>query len=597
MNAGSPSFLEELKRRKVVRVLSVYAAVSYAVAEVADLVFPRLGLPDWTITLVIAILLVGIPIVIVLAWAFDVTEKGIVRTGRTLPTRSAAGWLSLKAILLVAVLIALGAGAGWFAGRGSSPEPAQDVVGSIGVLPFVDMSPAGDMEYFGDGMAEELLNLLAKLPNIKVAGRTSSFSFKGKDTDLRSIGEALEVVTILEGSVRRSGNRIRITAQLIRANDQSHLWSDTFERGFDEDIFDVQDEIAGAIVRALQPELTGADTPSIAAQRGTQNADAYNAHLRGRFQWYRRTREGVLGSIESFQQAVELDPNYARAYAGLSDAYAISSNFGWRRSHDVMPLARKAANRALELDPLLAEAHTSMGAVLGWYDWDFEKSNRAYRRAIELDPANALAHYWFALNLDYTNRKSDARAQHDIALRLDPLALQLRNGLANHLQFWGETDAAIRVYEESLRIDPAFHNARRWLGLTYLQAGRPEESLATLDDLPEGFSDDSGVRGWAYALLGQSEKATQVLSEARSETAVDLVYIAGAYAELGLMDEAFGVLQHGIDERMYPLLQVVFIPPSARLRADPRFNDVVTAIGLQEYWPRTQVHQAWGPIR
>jgi serine/threonine-protein kinase len=254
-----------------------------------------------------------------------------------------------------------------------------------------------------------------------------------------------------------------------------------------------------------------------------------------------------------------------------------------------MPLARKAANRALELDPLLAEAHTSMGAVLGWYDWDFEKSNRAYRRAIELDPANALAHYWFALNLDYTNRKSDARAQHDIALRLDPLALQLRNGLANHLQFWGETDAAIRVYEESLRIDPAFHNARRWLGLTYLQAGRPEESLATLDDLPEGFSDDSGVRGWAYALLGQSEKATQVLSEARSETAVDLVYIAGAYAELGLMDEAFGVLQHGIDERMYPLLQVVFILPSARLRADPRFNDVVTAIGLQEYWPRTQV--------
>ena len=217
------SFLEELKRRKVIRVLSVYAAVAYAVAEVADLIFPRLGLPDWTITLIIVILLGGLPLVIVLAWAFDVTDSGIVRTKRTASTSGVTGWLSPKAISLVALLIVLGTGAGWIAGRGSSPELPQETLASIGVLPFTDMSPSGDMEYFGDGMAEELLNVLAKLPDLKVAGRTSSFSFKGKDADLRSIGAALEVSTILEGSIRRSGNRIRITAQLIRADDQSHL--------------------------------------------------------------------------------------------------------------------------------------------------------------------------------------------------------------------------------------------------------------------------------------------------------------------------------------------------------------------------------------
>ncbi len=457
---------------------------------------------------------------------------------------------------------------------------------SIAVLPFVDMSPTGDMEYFGDGMAEEILNALARLPGLKVAGRTSSFSFKGRNADLRTIGDALGVGTVLEGSVRRSGAQIRITAQLVRASDQSHLWSETFDRGFDEDVFAVQDEIARAIVDALRVELGAGATAAIATHRGTQNLDAYNAYLLGRFQWNRRTREGVTGSVDAFQEAIRLDPNFARAYTGLADAYGIMGNFGWMPAREAFPRAREAVDRALALEPDLPEAHVSLGAILSWYEWDFDAADAAFRRAIELGPQNAFAHYWYAILLNLINRPDEARARIDAALQLDPLALQIRNGLANQYQWQGEYEAAIREYRDILRIDPAFQNARRWLGLALVEAGRPREGLAVLDSVPEAFATDAAaVRGWALAQLGRRDEALAALATVpRDAGSTAVTYFVRGYVLLGRPDDAFRVLRAAFDRREYSLLQIVVTPASDPLRADPRFTALLADIGLLRYW-------------
>lgn len=581
------SFFTELKRRKVVRAVSVYAAVGYAVAEVADLVFPRLGLPDWAVTGVIVLGLLGLPVAAIFAWVFDLSGEGITRTADAslAPVQGSSGWLSFKAVALVILLVALGAGAGWWAGHSSAPETDSEVLDSIAVLPFTDMSADGDMEYFGDGMAEEILNVLAKQPGLKVAGRTSSFSFKDKEIDLKSIGQALEVATLLEGSVRRSGERIRITAQLIRADDQFHLWSETFDRQFDEDVFTVQDDIARAIVDALQVELGGTAPPSMARQRGTTNLDAYNAYLLGRFQWNRRTREGVLGSIDAFKQAIALDPEYAKAYSGLADAYLISWNFGWMKPREGYPLARQAVDRALQIDPLLADAHTSLAAIQAWYEWDFVAAEQSFNRAIELDPGNAFAHYWLGTILDYMNRPDEALRQIELALQLDPLALQIRNGLSNHLQWLGELDAAIASYQETLRIDPAFHNARRWLALAFLEAGRPQEALEALAVIPEGFADSANaIHALAAIRMGDPDTARAFLNAPDAVLTVDLVYAASAYAALGDMDHAFRLLQKAVAERQYSVLQLGLTRSSDPLRSDPRFREILSEINLAPYW-------------
>lgn len=447
------------------------------------------------------------------------------------------------------------------------------------------MSPDGDMEYFGDGMAEEILNVLAKVPDLKVAGRTSSFSFKNRATDLNSIGTALGVGTLLEGSIRRSASQLRVTAQLVRTDDQSHLWSETFDRGFDEDVFQVQDEIARAIAQALEVELGGAEAPTVADQRGTQNIDAYNAYLLGRFRWNRRTREGVLGSIRSFDEAIRLDPGYARAFAGLADGYSIAANFGWMPPREAFPRAREAVDRALALDPVLPDAYTSIEAVLSWYEWDFEAAEEAFLTAIELDSGSAFAHYWYAIMLDRTNRPGEARTALDIALELDPLALQIRNGLGNHLYWAEDYDGAIREYRAILVIDPDFQNARTWLARAYEDSGSPAAALAVLDSIPASFFGVSETpRALALAKLGRDEEALERLEARGLEASVASAAVARAYFLLGRPDEAFRVLRAAIEERQYLILDVGLVPKDDPIRSDPRFDTILADIGLLCYW-------------
>lgn len=351
MSKSTPSFIEELKRRKVVRMATVYGAVVFVVVEVADLVFPALGFPAWMYSFVVVLALLGFPVALGISWVFDLTRDGVKRTEATSATAKFGAqrverWISARTAAVALVLVS----GGWLAGRvtgggaADSAGPGDDgTFESIAVLPFVDMSPAGDQEYFGDGIAEELLNALAKIPNLKVAARTSAFSFKGRNPDIAMVAEALNVQTVLEGSIRKAGNQLRITAQLIRAEDGFHLWSETYDRPAD-DVFAVQDELARAIVAALRVQLTGEQEAEL-TRRGTQNVGAHNAYLLGRFQWNRRTEVGLRGGIENFTRAIELDSMYAEAYAGLADANAILHNYGFVGPEEAHVLALGATSR------------------------------------------------------------------------------------------------------------------------------------------------------------------------------------------------------------------------------------------------------------
>ena len=323
---------------------------------------------------------------------------------------------------------------------------------SIAVLPFANVSADPENDYFCDGLAEELLNALAKVEGLKVAARTSSFYFKGKNIDVGQIGEALGVTTVLEGSVRRSGNRLRITAQLINTTDGFHLWSELYDREL-KDIFDVQEEITLAIVDSLKLKLLGEGRAKV-LRRYTENAEAYSLYLRGRFFWNKRTTEGFRQAIEYFEQAIELEPNYALAYSGIADCYNCSGfayDLGWMRQAEVMSKAKAAAIKALEIDDTLAEAHTSLAYAKHLFDWDWEGSEKLFRLAIALNPNYANAHHWFAHLLIATSRVDEALAESERALELDPLSAVMNTHLGWHY-LHGDVDAFLVCLDRLLAV-------------------------------------------------------------------------------------------------------------------------------------------------
>ncbi|UCC83666.1 MAG: hypothetical protein JSW46_01660, partial [Gemmatimonadota bacterium] len=352
------SFLGELKRRKVVRVAIVYVVVGLVVVEAANNLLPALNLPDWSVTLVVALALLGFPVAVALAWAYDITPEGVKRT------------------------------------------PDLDVGAdrrSIAVLPFADMSPDHDQEYFGDGVAEEVLNVLTRIPDLRVAARTSSFSFKDKGCTVQEIGRELGVATVLEGSVRKAGDRLRITAQLTEVANGFHLWSETYEREL-EDIFAIQDEIARAITDTLRVTLLGEqDEPLVKV--ATKDPGAYDLYLMGRHCWVRRYKVGLQTALQYFQKAIERDPDYALPYTGIADVHTILAIYGLLDTAEAQGIAENAAKRAMALDPELPEAHFSTGLIHNSFHVDWDNGDGSLKRAVELNPNFAAALAWRGMAL------------------------------------------------------------------------------------------------------------------------------------------------------------------------------------------------------
>jgi TolB-like protein/Flp pilus assembly protein TadD len=555
------TFLAELKRRRVFRVAVVYAVVAFVIWQAAEIAVPGLHLPDWVLTLVILLTVLGFPIALVLAWALEITPEGIRRNPALEPGVGPPGEEAAEP-----------------AATAAEPQPA-----SIAVLPFTDMSPEKDQEYFCDGMAEELINALTKVKELRVAARTSSFQFKGKSEDVCEIAKKLRVGSVLEGSVRRAGDRLRVTAQLVSAEDGYHLWSETYERQL-EDVFAIQDEISRSIVDTLRLTLLGEEGPRL-VRASTRSPEAYDWYLRGRYYWDQRYEVGLETALKYFQQAVEIDPEYALAYRGIADCYTILGIFGYLPPNEAMPKAMGAALRALELDDGLSEAHASLGFVHFWNGWDWEIAEKEYARAIELNPNNAEVRAWYAVLCDAQGRFEEALEHAVTARRLDPLHPFVALQLGNVKVLTGDFENAIRHYEEVVEREPEYLLAVFLLSYAYSLAGRHDDAVRmgeralTLAKQAPFFK---GALAGRYGRAGREDEARSILAELSERTTSEYIsplFLLWSY--LGLKDEekALEYLAKAVAEQSPYLALIHGDPQYDFLRSDPRFIELASQVG------------------
>ncbi|HET6618009.1 MAG TPA: adenylate/guanylate cyclase domain-containing protein [Gemmatimonadota bacterium] len=454
---------------------------------------------------------------------------------------------------------------------------------SIAVLPFINLSSDAENEYFSDGITEEILNALVKVSDLKVASRTSSFAFKGHQGDVREIAEKLGVATVLEGSVRKAGNRVRITGQLIGAADGYHLWSETYDRQL-EDIFAIQDDIAQAIVTALKATLA-VDEGEKLVTATTDNLEAYTLYLKGRFAFNKFTEEGLRRSLELYAEALEESPHYARAWAGIADSWMNLAD-DWVAPEVAYVSGKEAAARALELDPDLAEANTALGKVYTWYDWDFTRGELALRRAVASNPNYTDAHWALGTLLPAVGRLDEGIREMRAAQKLDPLSPTFSQWLARFLLYQRRTADAVQESLHTLDLDPEYARGHMTLGLARMQVEGPNAGLESLRHSAEMSWSPSFRAFLAYGLAaaGQEAEARSVLDELDSEGREGYVraeFLAAVYGALGDPDEAFLQLDRAYADRSAGLIYLHLDPLFDSLRDDPRFSALVARIGLQ----------------
>src|SRR5215213_271522 len=413
---------------------------------------------------------------------------------------------------------------------------------SIAILPFVNVSADPDNEYFCDGLAEELINALMKLDKLRVAARTSTFAFKGRETDVRHIGQALNVNTVLEGSVRKAGNRLRINVQLISVSDGYHLWSESYNREL-QDIFEIQEEIALAIVDALKVKLLG-DERAVLRKRYTENAEAYELYLKGRL-WNRRTADGFKTAIGYFQKAIELDDGYAIAYAGLADYYTVLAFYEGLPPHIAGERAKGLATKAIELDNTIGETHSTLGVTLGAFDWKWDEARSYYRRAMEINPYYMPAYQYLAMNLLIQNRPDEALENAQRCLEIDPLLPVINANLAWFYYLSRQYEKAEEQARLTIDIDPNHFTAHWVLGLTCAIQLRFADALAALQTAATISSNRPFVLsefGRVLAIAGKTDEARDVLNSleaAAADNYISPVNRAKIYLGLGEIDNVF----------------------------------------------------------
>lgn len=463
-------------------------------------------------------------------------------------------------------------------GTHSASQPSR----SIAVLPFAHLSNDPDNDYFCDGLAEELLNALSKIDGLKVAARTSAFSFKGKGAEAREIGKALSVNSVLEGSVRKAGNRIRISVQLVNAADGYQLWSERYDREM-RDIFDVQDEIALAVVDALKIKLLGEDKAML-LKRHTQSPEALEHYLRGLSHFNRWTPGDFEKAIENFERAIAIDPEYASAYAALADAYTELLFFSFSAG-DVRQKARDAAEKALEFDASLAEAHNSLALIKLYLDWDYESAEAEFKRAIALNPGSASVRMWYGWFLALMGRFDEGLAELRRGHELDPLSPPNLNAIGVDLHWAGQTNQAIAQFLDVLELIPSYPVSQSFLAEAYVQAGDLDSAIGTIEETkPEAMDPQAlAVAGYVYAKAGKREKALAILNEFEQRSTqgnVSALNFAQIYASLGDNEQAFTWLDKALDERAIWLPFLKVDVKFDTLRSDPRFQRLLRQVGF-----------------
>src|SRR5690554_4144770 len=458
---------------------------------------------------------------------------------------------------------------------------------SIAVLPFVNMSADPENEYFSDGITEEILNALSQVDGLLVTSRTSSFAFKGKNEDIREIGNKLGVSTVLEGSVRKVGNRVRITAQLISTKDGYHKWSEIYDRNL-EDIFSVQDEISRTIAQQLSQRLAYSDTKKPLVKPKTYNLEAYNLFLKGRFYWNKWTPEDFKKAIECNEEALKIDPDFVYAYIGLATSYLILGSMGYLDPKTVLPKTKALAEKALELDDTISESHFCYALVQLFYEWDWEKAHQSFRRAIEINPGSADVHYTYALYLIAMGRLREALAEVEKAHTLDPLSLPINMQLGSTYYYSRRFEDAITQYKKILELDPNFRNALYGMGWSYMAMNEVDKAIEViLQAQKQAGNDLKGVSAldYAYAKAGNREKAEECIQKLKKRKELDMqaslnIDLAIVYAGLKNYDKTFHYLNLAYEERSGGVIFLNVHPEWALLKSDPRFDELIKKIGL-----------------
>ena len=576
------NFVGELKRRNVYKVAIAYAVVAWLLMQIATQVFPFLEIPNWAIRLVIMLIVIGFPIALVIAWAFELTPEGLKRTEVAdellEKSRRSSAW-----IYVVVVAGAIAAGLFLFGRYTSSKQSAIASEKSIAVLPFENLSGNPENAYFTDGIQEEILMRLAKIADLKVVSRTSTVRYKRSPGSLREIATQLGVANVLEGSVQRSADRVHVNVQLIKAASDTHLWAEAYDRKL-TDIFAVESEIAKTIADTLQAELTGSERNAIAA-RPTENTEAYQLYLKGRFFWNKRTGQNLNKAADYFNQAIRTDPNYALAYVGLADAYVLMPFYGAGTPQDCYPKAKAAAKKALELDDTLTEAHASLAYVLHVCDLDFDGSTREFQRAIELNPNYATAHHWYGIELLASlGRFNEAIREVKRGLELDPLSLPINGGLGRTYYFARRYDEAIEQLRKTSEMDPGFYYAHWNLGSALAAKGAIGAAIEEYQKA-RALNDDPfvlGLLGHAYASSGNKMEAEEILNQLKElskERYVSAYSFALVYLGLGNKEEALHWLEKSYQDRTGNDLVYFRVEPLLDpLRGERRFEELVTKV-------------------
>jgi TolB-like protein/Tfp pilus assembly protein PilF len=586
------NFFSELRRRNVYKVAVAYAVVAWLLIQIATQVFPFFEIPNWAVRLVVLLLIISFPIALIIAWAFELTPQGLKRTEAAdrkpaKPSRNRA-WIY---VVIIAAAVSVGLFfVGRYSARTNRPTANALPLKSIAVLPFENLSGEPANAYFADGIQEEILTRLSKIADLKVISRTSTQRFKSAPSNLLDIARQLGVAHILEGSAQRSADQVRVNVQLIDAATDAHLWAETYDRKL-TDIFAVETEIAAKIADVLQAKLTGAEHRAIAA-RPTENNEAHDLYLKGRYFVAKRTGDDVKRAIDCFNQAIGKDPNYALAYAGLANSYSLLPQYSNLPVTEALPKARVAAEKALSIDNNLAEARVARGLVLLDEDFNLKEAKREFERALELNPNYADAHYWLGLTvLAPLGQLDQAVVELKRAVELDPVSVIMNTNFGLCYILARRYPEAITQLRKTTELDPNFDQTHRFLGLALELSGDSagaireyEKAYEVAKAHPTGAKDvGSPWLARAYALRGEREKALQLLGQLeyleRRNGRVFIYGLATVHLRLGQKEQAIDWLERSyLEKEMVPMSFIKVNPELDPLRGDPRFERLANQI-------------------
>jgi len=581
---NAKNFFAELKRRNVYKVAIAYTVVAWLLMQITTQVFPFLEIPNWAIRFVIMLIVIGFPIALVIAWAFELTPEGLKRTefADELPKKSARSRAWIYVVIIAgAISVSL-----FFVGRYTSSKQsggAELPAKSIAVLPFENLSRDPDNAYFAEGVRDELLARLSKAADLKVISIRSTEQLKSSLDDLSQIARKFGVANILAGSVQRSSDQVRVNVQLVRGENNTHLWADTFDRKL-TDIFAIESDIAKTIAEKLQTKFSGSEERAASA-KPTENTEAHQLYLKGRYFWNRRTGENLKKALAYyFEQAAEKDPHYALAYTGIADSCGLIPIYSAGTSQEYHPRQRAAAQKAVELDDTLAEAHTSLAFVFA-YDFEFAQAVKEFERAIALNPNYATAHHFYAVGtLAALGEFDRAIAEVKRALELDPVSGIISASLGTVYTMARRYDEAIAQGRETVEMHPEFYWAHRFLGLALELKGATGEAIAEYRKAFELYDDPVVLALLAHAevSIGKQNEARQILAQLTEEAKTRYVpayAFAVIHLALGEKDQALDWLEkaaRGHDGLFINLIKVdPYLDP---LRGDPRFEALVSAI-------------------